>query len=203
VGGDFYDVFQVAVDDWVVCIGDVCGKGVDAAVVTALVRYTLRGSAVRLASPSEMLRDLNVALLRNRSDRFCTVGVLRLRRQGGGWTATVSSGGHPPAVLLRLVAPARPLGEPGSLLGVMEAVELHDATIPLEPGDTVLLYTDGVPEARRNGEFYGEPRLVQVAEENLGRAAGLTDALLSDVLAFQGGHARDDIAIVAVRVPRN
>jgi sigma-B regulation protein RsbU (phosphoserine phosphatase) len=203
VGGDFYDVFQVAVDDWVVCIGDVCGKGVDAAVVTALVRYTLRGSAVRLASPSEMLRDLNVALLRNRSDRFCTVGVLRLRRQGGGWTATVSSGGHPPAVLLRLVAPARPLGEPGSLLGVMEAVELHDATIPLEPGDTVLLYTDGVPEARRNGVFYGEPRLVQVAEENLGRAAGLTDALLSDVLAFQGGHARDDIAIVAVRVPRN
>ena len=97
----------------------------------------------------------------------------------------------------------RLLGEPGSLLGVMDQVELYDATIPLAAGDTVLLYTDGVPEARRNGDFYGEPRLTQVAEENLGRAAGLTEGLLADVLAFQGGHARDDIAIVAVRVPRN
>ncbi|MDX6200263.1 MAG: phosphoserine phosphatase RsbU/P [Actinomycetota bacterium] len=203
VGGDFYDVFQVAEDDWVVCIGDVCGKGVEAAVVTALVRYSLRASAVRVTLPSEMLRELNTALLRNRSDRFCTVGVLRLRRAEGIWSATVSSGGHPPAVLLRMEAPARPLGEPGSLLGVMDEVELHDATLALSAGDTVLLYTDGVPEARRNGDFYGEPRLVQVAEESLGRAAGLTEALLADVLAFQGGHARDDIAIVAVRVPRN
>jgi sigma-B regulation protein RsbU (phosphoserine phosphatase) len=203
VGGDFYDVFQVADDDWVVCIGDVCGKGVEAAVVTALVRHSLRAAAVRVSQPSEMLRELNGALLRNRSDRFCTVGVLRLRRTGDIWSATVSSGGHPPPVLLRLEAPARPLGEPGSLLGVMDEVELYDATIPLAAGDTVLLYTDGVPEARRRGDFYGELRLIQVAEENLGRAAGLTEGLLADVLAFQGGHARDDIAIVAVRVPRN
>jgi sigma-B regulation protein RsbU (phosphoserine phosphatase) len=203
VGGDFYDVFQVGADDWVVCIGDVCGKGVDAAVVTALVRYSLRGSAVRMTQPSDMLRELNGALLRNRSDRFCTVGVLRLRRDGDVWSATVGSAGHPPAFLLRPEAPARPLGEPGSLLGVLENVELHDVQITLAAGDTVLLYTDGVPEARRDGDFYGEARLVQVAMESLGRAAGLTEALLADVLGFQGGHARDDIAIVAVRVPRN
>ena len=203
VGGDFYDVFQVAEDDWVVVVGDVCGKGVEAAVVTALVRYTLRASAVRVREPSAMLRDLNSALLRGRSNRFCTVGVVRLRRDADGWSATVGSAGHPLAVLLRLTAPAQQLGEPGSLLGVLDDVELNDTTTPLEPGDTLLLYTDGVPEARRKGDFYGEPRLIQVAEENLGRAAALTDALLTDVLAFQGGHARDDIAIVAVRVPRN
>jgi sigma-B regulation protein RsbU (phosphoserine phosphatase) len=76
-------------------------------------------------------------------------------------------------------------------------------TIALAEGDTVLLYTDGVPEARRDKQFYGEQRLLQVAQDNLGRAAGLTDALLADALQFQGGHARDDIAIVAIRVPRN
>ena len=203
VGGDFYDVFQVAVDDWVICIGDVCGKGVDAAVVTALVRYTLRASAVRVTRPSEMLRDLNGALLRNRSDRFCTVGILRLRRDGDSWTATVSSGGHPPAVRLRRDAAPETLGEPGSLLGVMEEVDVYDAEIALAPEDTLLVFTDGVPEARRGPSFYGESRLLEVAQDNLGRAAGLTDALLADALAFQGGHARDDIAIVAVRVPRN
>jgi sigma-B regulation protein RsbU (phosphoserine phosphatase) len=150
-----------------------------------------------------MLRELNVALLRNRSDRFCTVGIVRLRRESGAWSASVGSGGHPPALLLRPGQDPRPLGEPGSLLGVMDEVDLTDAEVALTPHDTVLLYTDGVPEARREGEFYGESRLMAVASANLGRAAGLTDALLADVLGFQNGLARDDIAIVAVRVPRN
>jgi sigma-B regulation protein RsbU (phosphoserine phosphatase) len=203
VGGDFYDVFQVGDDDWVVAIGDVCGKGVDAAVITALVRYTLRASAVRVTHPSEMLRDLNTTLLRNRGERFCTVGVLRLRRTDGVWSAEVSSGGHPPPVLLRAGSPPAPLGEPGSLLGVLEVVDVSDAEVTLGPLDTVLLYTDGVPEARRGDEFYGETRLLEVAQANLGRAAGLTDALLAEVLGYQFGLARDDIAIVALRVPRN
>jgi sigma-B regulation protein RsbU (phosphoserine phosphatase) len=203
VGGDFYDVFQVGPDDWVVCIGDVCGKGVDAAVVTALVRHTIRAAAVRLASPSDILRDLNAALLRYRSDRFCTVGILRLRRHQGTWTASVGSGGHPAALLLRPGESPRPVGSAGSLLGVMEDVSFTDAEVTLAPRDAILLYTDGVPEARRDGEFYGEERLLAVAQANQGRAAGLTEALLSDVLGFQFGLARDDIAIVAVRVPGN
>ena len=203
VGGDFYDVFQIGADDWVVCIGDVCGKGVDAAVVTALVRHTIRAAAVRLSTPSEILRDLNAALLRYRSDRFCTVGIVRLRREEGTWTASVGSGGHPPALLLRPTELPRPLGSAGSLLGVLEEVSFSDVEVVLEPQDTLLLYTDGVPEARREGGFYGEDRLLAVAQANRGRAAGLTEALLSDVLAFQHGLARDDIAIVAVRVPGN
>jgi sigma-B regulation protein RsbU (phosphoserine phosphatase) len=87
------------------------------------------------------------------------------------------------------------------LLGVLEKVEHSDGAVDLAPGDTVLLYTDGVPEARRDNAFYGDARLLAVAQDNLGRAEGLADALLADALAFQGGHARDDIAIVAVRVP--
>jgi sigma-B regulation protein RsbU (phosphoserine phosphatase) len=203
VGGDFYDVFQVGADDWVVCIGDVCGKGVEAAVVTALVRYTIRAAAVRLASPSDMLRDLNAALLRNGSERFCTVALLRLRRRDGTWTVSIGSGGHPAALLLRPGEPPRLVGSAGSLLGVLEDVSLTDVDVSLEPQDAIVLYTDGVPEARRDREFYGEERLIDVAQANQGRAAGLTEALLADVLAFQDGLARDDIAIVAVRVPGN
>jgi sigma-B regulation protein RsbU (phosphoserine phosphatase) len=201
VGGDFYDVFQVGRDDWVVCVGDVCGKGVEAAVVTALVRYTLRAAAVRFTRPSEMLADLNQALLVNSSDRFCTVGVLRLRRERGLWSAIVCSAGHPPPLLLRPHEPAREIGESGSLIGVLDEVSLPEEAVTLQAGDRVLLYTDGVPEGRRDNEFYGEERLRAVATGEHDSAASLTGALLQDVLAFQSGHARDDIAIVAVQVP--
>jgi phosphoserine phosphatase RsbU/P len=199
VGGDFYDVFQVGDGEWVVAIGDVCGKGVEAAVVTALARYTLRAAAIQTASPAAALGVLNEALLANESERFCTVALLRLRRAEGGWCSTLALGGHPRPVHVAASAAAL-VGTPGSLLGVLPDPELYDVELPLEPGETLLLYTDGVPEARDNDGFYGIDRLLRRAAET-GAADELAGAVLDDVLAFQQGVARDDIAIVALRVP--
>jgi sigma-B regulation protein RsbU (phosphoserine phosphatase) len=95
IGGDFYDVFEIGPDDWCVVIGDVCGKGVEAAVVTSLARYTVRAAAVRQSEPSGALATLNEVLLHHETDRFCTLAVLRLRHESGDWAATVSCGGHP------------------------------------------------------------------------------------------------------------
>lgn len=201
VGGDFYDVFQVGEDDWVVVLGDVCGKGVDAAILTSLARYTLRAFAVRAAGPSGALHDLNEVLLNHHTDRFCTVVLLRLRRVAGRWRVTMSLGGHPHPLLLRAGGAARTVGEAGSLVGVLDAPELRETELVLHPGSTLVLYTDGVTEGRRGDEQYGDGRLRATAERHGPNPAEVTAAVLADVLDFQGGSARDDIAIVAVGVP--
>jgi sigma-B regulation protein RsbU (phosphoserine phosphatase) len=201
VGGDFYDVFQIAGDDWVALIGDVCGKGVEAAVVTAVARHTLRAAAVRFARPSEALAILDDVLLRHETDRFCTVAIVRLHRHGDGWTATWSSGGHPRPLLLRTGAAPEWLGPEGSLLGVLESASFTDASTELRAGDALVLYTDGVTEGRRDREFYGEARLAAAVRGAPASAATMTDALVSDVVSFQRDVPRDDIAVVTIRVP--
>ena len=201
VGGDFYDVFAISEGHWVVVIGDVCGKGAEAAVVTALARYTLRTVAVGMEQPSEALIILNDALLRQDSDRFVTAAMLRLRIDDGGWTATVACAGHPlPLVVLAGGKPS-PRGRAGSLLGVIQDIALEDVDVVLEPGTTLVMYTDGVTEARRGAEFFGEKRLSEAIQRHAGSASSVTDGLLGEVLDFQSGDARDDIAIVTVRVP--
>jgi sigma-B regulation protein RsbU (phosphoserine phosphatase) len=200
VGGDFYDVFQIGTGDWVVAIGDVCGKGVDAAVVTTLARYTLRAATVQHAEPSKALRMLNDVLRQRHTDRFCTVALLRLMQADGGWTGTVSCGGHPLPLLRQSNGTLRAVGKPGALLGVVDAPHLHDVEISLLPGDTLLLYTDGVTEARSGKDFYGEERLAAATARSLDSAETLTSAILNEVLQFQAGRPRDDIAVVAIRV---
>ena len=201
VGGDFYDVFQIGAGDWVVVIGDICGKGVGAAVVTTVARYTLRAASVRLDSPAATLGVLNDVLLGHDTDRFCTVLVVRLRQSDGGWSVTVSSGGHPRPLLLRAGAEPEWFGPEGSLVGVLESASFADAETSLQPGDALVLFTDGVTEGRRDGEFYGERRLAEVVGAVAGSAQAMADALVGDVLEFQRDDARDDIAVVALRVP--
>ena len=200
VGGDFYDVFQLADHDWVVAIGDVCGKGVDAAVVTALARYTIRAAAVEHANPAAMLHAVNDVLLRHDTDRFCTVALARLREAEGKWTATVSSGGHPLPVLVR-GSDAFEQGAPGSLLGVLTAPAFAESAVPLRQGDSVVLYTDGVTEGRHGSVFFDDAGLHEAVVRHAGSADSLRDGILHDVLEFQGGDPRDDIAIVVVHVP--
>lgn len=201
IGGDFYDVFQVGTGDWVVVIGDVSGKGVHAAVVTALARYTLRAAAMEHDSPAEALATLNDVLLRHDTARFCTVAFLRLQERGGSWQGSFCSGGHPLPMHRRADGLIDLLGRPGSLLGVLEEPILHDVPVALQPGDTLLLYTDGVPEARTGVDFYGEARTAAVLAGAHASAGELADALLADVLSFQGGTPRDDIAAVVIRTP--
>jgi sigma-B regulation protein RsbU (phosphoserine phosphatase) len=202
VGGDFYDIFQIAADDWVVVLGDVCGKGVEAAVITALVRYTLRSVTVRLQQPTQALQELNDVLLRHPSGRFCTVALLRLSRADDGWQLTMSLGGHPQPLLLRSgTAETSKVGTPGSLVGVLDEPDFTETSIRLAPGDSLVIYTDGVTEGRLGREQYGEQRLRATASRHARSPGAIPQAVLVDVLEFQGGTARDDIAVVSVGVP--
>jgi phosphoserine phosphatase RsbU/P len=201
VGGDFFDIFEIARGDWVVAVGDVCGKGVEAAVVTAAVRYAIRGAAVRLHEPGKILEALNEVLLHHETNRFCTVVLVRLRRTEEGWIATSSAGGHPLPLLVRAGEQARPVGRHGTLLGARPTTTAYDVDVELRSGDAILLYTDGVTEGRRGHEFYGEERLRDVVTEHAGSAGSLCEAILADVLRFQTGDPRDDIVVLAVGVP--
>ncbi|MCU1452074.1 MAG: rsbP 3 [Acidimicrobiales bacterium] len=201
IGGDFYDIFEIAEADWVVAIGDVCGKGVEAATITALARYTIRAAAVRHANPADALETLHRVLWGTQTSRFCSAALTRLRRSASGWHATVALGGHPQPLLVRPGTAPRRVGTPGRLLGITATGRSHDAEVELGPGDVLVLYTDGIPEGRRGREFYGEERLLAAIEQHHGSAQSLTDDIVADVVAFQGGLPRDDIAVVALRVP--
>src|SRR3954447_19647602 len=117
-------------------MGDVCGKGPDAAAVTALARYTLRAAAMRERLPSRSLAVLNEALLRQRDDRrFCTVAYAYLEKLDRGARAGISMGGHPLPVLLRADGSVELVGAPGTLLGIVPDPNLDDYAVTLDPGD--------------------------------------------------------------------
>lgn len=202
VGGDFYDIFQADDDDWVITIGDVRGKGAGAAVVTALARYTLRAAAMQDPSPAHGLSLLNDALNRADTDRFCTAAMLRLKRLNGIWHLSSCVAGHPLPLHVDAGNTVTTVGRTGTLLGVLSEVTLFEEATVLAPGDTVVTYTDGVTEARApDGTFYGDRRLLTNLAAATGTATDIATGLLTDVLDYQRRNARDDIAIVAVRVP--
>jgi phosphoserine phosphatase RsbU/P len=204
VGGDFYDVFETGGGDWAVILGDVRGKGVAAATVTSLVRYTVRAAAVQPLSPSQVLRLLNAAIIRQHVDRFCTASYVAVERTPDGPPRLViSSGGHPLPLLVSSGADVSPVGEPGTLLGAFEEVELDEATVALGPGEALVLYTDGVTEAQQeDGTFFGEQRLHDTLAAWAGRSADdMADHIVAEVLAFQHGTPRDDIAVVVLKNP--
>ena len=156
VGGDFYDMFETGNRGWTVVMGDVCGKGPDAAAVTALARYTLRAAAMRERLPSRSLAVLNEALLRQRDDRrFCTVAYAYIEKLDRGARVGVACGGHPLPLLLRADGTVETVGAPGTLLGVVPDPDLEDRAVTLEPGDALVFYTDGVIESRGDADDPG------------------------------------------------
>jgi serine phosphatase RsbU (regulator of sigma subunit) len=201
VGGDFYDVF--AWDEaWAVVIGDVCGKGPDAAAVTALARYTLRAVTLHEHTPSAALLTLNDAMLRQLGgDEFCTVALGRVQPLGGGrFRTTLSLGGHPPPLVLRASGRVDALSQKGTLLGVVQAPHLEDREHVLDAGDTLLLYTDGVTEARVRSWELGEEGLASLLANGAGKSpAEIVEAIERAVVGVQAGEPRDDIALVAIR----
>ena len=203
VGGDFYDVFATARDDWVIVLGDVRGKGAEAARVTALARYTLRAAAMQTRDPNAVLRTLNDALLLSEEDRFCTVAYARVRpATGTAAMVTLASGGH--ALPLRAGAgdAIATAGEAGDLLGVLEHPAFTEVDVALVPGELLCFFTDGVTEGRRDGQYYGDDRLVHFLREHRNdEAMSIAEALVDDVVAFQQGLPRDDIAVVVLKVP--
>lgn len=204
VGGDFYDVFQIALDDWIVAVGDVTGKGIHAATVTALARYTMRAAAVTTPEPASILTTLNDVLRHDDATaRWCTVVVVRFTRDADGWTVTCCHAGHPPALHVDANDHLTELGQPGTLLGPFDEPALQSTSRRLASGDAVVLYTDGVTEARSAQGLFGETRLHHSIRQYRGSAHGLTYGLLDEVINYQAGDTADDIVIVAVHIPQD
>jgi sigma-B regulation protein RsbU (phosphoserine phosphatase) len=204
VGGDFSDVFQAQGGAWSVVVGDVRGKGVEAATVGVLARHTLRAAAMRTSRPKLALQTLHQTLEREPTERFCTAVFARVRRTSPGrFRLVVACGGHPLPLLASADGSVTPIGRHGSLLGVLEHPSFVDTTVHLQVGDAVVLYTDGVPEGRRGREFYGEERLAErVQSRRADGAAAVAEGIVEDVVAFQDGVPRDDIAVVVLAVPQ-
>jgi sigma-B regulation protein RsbU (phosphoserine phosphatase) len=119
----------------------------------------------------------------------------------GEWAGTVSRAGHPCPLLRQPNGTLQNVGKPGALLGVVDSPHLYDVQFRLLPGDMLVLYTDGITEARRGKAFYGDERLAALVARSFPSAEALTSAILSEVLEFQTGRPRDDIVVVAIRVP--
>jgi serine phosphatase RsbU (regulator of sigma subunit)/PAS domain-containing protein len=201
VGGDFYDLFSVADDEWIAVIGDVCGKGAEAAAVTALARYTIRTAAVRRRSPAAILHWLNDAMVRQDLEgRFCTIACVHLDTSRPEVRITVACGGHPPAMLRRRSGEVLDVGGPGTLLGLVPDPQITDERAELAPGDTLVLFTDGITDARAP-ERVLEPEQLHDALRTIpaGSAQRVVEQLAAFAVGKEGTPPRDDIAVLALR----
>jgi sigma-B regulation protein RsbU (phosphoserine phosphatase) len=202
VGGDFYDVFQTGPRTWGVVLGDVCGKGASAAVVTALARYTVRAEAMHVSSPAAVLAGLHQALLAYYPQTFCTVLLLLLDQVPAGHRLTMATGGHPLPLCRRADGGIETLGRPGRFLGMEETASVSESSAVLSAGDTVVLYTDGVTEAHQGDAFFGEAGIGEVLAASAGLTAqAVADSVVAAALSFQHGRARDDMAVVVLSQP--
>jgi serine phosphatase RsbU (regulator of sigma subunit) len=209
VVGDFYDLFQARGPWWTAVMGDVCGKGTEAAKVTALARYTLRADAGEHLSPAVVLDRLNTAMRAQRAPRYVTVVQATFRITATGLAGRLCLAGHPPALIRRADGRVQQIGTFGSLLGWNEQVKLADVRFRLAPGDLLLLYTDGACEARADPRRPG-PRRPMFDEAALGRtlagshgldAAGTTGHIAETLTAYHDGWISDDTALLALQVP--
>lgn len=206
VGGDFYDVIGTArEDEWAVVIGDVCGKGAPAAALTALARHTIRAAGLRARRPAVILRQLNEVMLRHATERPFLTGVYaslrRLDDDALPYRLTLAVGGHPLPLLLRPDGKVEAVGQPGSLIGILDDAEFIDDVVLLARGDVLLLFTDGLTEARAGREFFGEQRLRDaLARQSGASAAEVVAGVLAAVDEFSAGRQRDDVALFALRV---
>jgi PAS domain S-box-containing protein len=200
VGGDFYDVFDLGAGRWGIAIGDVRGKGPDAASLTALVRYTIRTAAVREASPSAILAIVNDALLRDTpAEDFCTAIYASVDVSDDAPTVHLSVGGHPLPFVLSAEGHVRTVGQAGTLLGAVADPALRDHRLALAPHDLLLLYTDGLIEARtRTGRLGVEglrALLGLCAHQDAEAVAHRLEALADP----SSQRTSDDVALLALR----
>jgi serine phosphatase RsbU (regulator of sigma subunit) len=202
VGGDFYDLFAIADGQWAFAIGDVCGKGAAAAARTGQVRHSMRALAVDGRPPVEVLTAVNRLLLDDSDEEslFCTAAYGLVRPRPGGAVVQVASAGHPLPLLRHPGGAVEVVRCAGTLLGVLEVPELNERTVQLSAGDTLVLYTDGVIEARDATEWFGERRLHQLLARSGGLdAAGVAARIESAALDFSAGAANDDLAVLVMQ----
>jgi serine phosphatase RsbU (regulator of sigma subunit) len=202
VGGDFYDVFEHGTDRWMLLIGDVCGKGPRAAGVTALARHTLRAAAMSGQSPPEMLGTLHQALrLQPPGADLCTACLVTMEYASGHARLTVALAGHPPPLIIDPDGAARQIGQPGTLLGVLDPIDITETKAEMQPGETLLLYTDGVPDAGRSDKQLGEQGLIELCRKGPALSLGeLLEHIEHVALEHAGGSLRDDLALLGLRL---
>jgi serine phosphatase RsbU (regulator of sigma subunit) len=204
VGGDFFDVFPSGSQSWSAVIGDVCGKGPEAASLTALARYTVRTATSPDSSPSDVLLALHDSINSERNDfRFCTAALARIQAPvngNGEARVTVALGGHPLPIILREDGRVESIGEPGTILGVLPSPTLADVEGTLGVGDSLILYTDGVLDIANRAKR-GDPDWFkdQVAVSTGKSADEIAERLAEAAIERHGNELRDDIAILVLR----
>jgi serine phosphatase RsbU (regulator of sigma subunit)/PAS domain-containing protein len=200
VGGDFYDVFDTG-SGWGFVIGDVCGKGPEAAALTGLARHTVRAAAMQESEPSQVLIMLNDAIRREHPDsQFCTAAYGSLVTRPAGAQLTLASGGHPLPLLLTGAGEVSQVGSPGALLGTFPEVELHDTRFELEPGAALVLFTDGVIEAGEPRGAFGLEALRALLASSAGLSAYEIAERIDAAVVGLSQEPPDDVAVVVLRV---
>jgi PAS domain S-box-containing protein len=202
VGGDFYDVIPYRGESWLLVIGDVCGKGPRAAAVTALARHTLRTASMLGQTPAGMLHTLHRALSNQPPGAdLCTACIVTLERLPAHVALTVTLAGHPPPLLIGAEGRTERIGKPGTLLGVLDPIETTEVRAELLPGQTLLLYTDGLPEAGHAGEPLGDGGLARLcAQEHHLPLEELLGVVEQTALEHAAGTLSDDIALLGLRL---
>ena len=202
MGGDFYDVFSLADGSWALTIGDVCGKGPAAAALTALVRYTLRAVTMHDQSPDRVLELLNQAIIRNGvDDRFCSAAFARLVATEDGVRAEIASGGHPQPLLVRADGRVEEVGSTGLLLGLWPDPKIESVPVELRPGDALVLYTDGVTDARAPDRILAPDDMARLLRESAGcPAPEVARRIEREVTEGAEHEPRDDIALLVLGV---
>jgi serine phosphatase RsbU (regulator of sigma subunit)/PAS domain-containing protein len=201
VSGDFYDVFQTR-EGWAVVIGDVCGKGHDAAAMTAAARHVVRALAQAADDPAEVLVRVNEVLLaEDWDDRFVTMSLAFLRRRGRGVRVRLGGAGHPGPAVVRADGRVEVIDGGGVPLGLFPDARPGLQELEFAEGDLLFCYSDGVTDARGPREGYFEDRLADELAAMAGRpAADIVRAVQDRLSAFAGGEFRDDVTMLAVRV---
>ena len=209
VGGDFYDVHPGAdpARESLAVLGDVCGKGLEAAVLTGKIRNTLQALLPLTDDHERMLGLLNSALLSSHHTRFATLVLASAQRHGTRVRLRLTSAGHPAPLVVRGDGRVEEARTRGSLVGVLPAVKASTAVLELEPGETCLLFTDGITEARGGplgGEMYGEERLRHALAECAGMPAeAVVERIQMLAAQWAGPTDHDDMAVVAITAPRS
>jgi PAS domain S-box-containing protein len=203
VGGDFYDVLNVGRGAWLFALGDVCGRGAEAAVVTGSIRHTLRSAALEIRQPGRLMAVANDVLLLDRSDGalFATLLCGILRPQAQGARIVLANAGHPPPVLVRADGGVEVLRHGDTIIGAFENLTWSSRSLVLHDGDLLVAFTDGITEARRHGELFGPERLTDVVRAARARPIEeIADRVIEAVRAFAGHEPSDDLALIALRV---
>jgi serine phosphatase RsbU (regulator of sigma subunit) len=207
VGGDFYDVHpgSDADTETLVVLGDVCGKGLDAAVLTGKIRNTLAALLPMAGDHQWLLELLNGSLL-GAHTRFATLVLASVHRHGTGAHLRLTSAGHPPPLIVRANGAVEEIPTRGNLVGVLPQIRSNTVESELGPGESCLLYTDGITEAKNpllGGELFGEARLRQALGECAGMPAeAVTERIQMLASQWAGARRRDDMAMVAITAPR-